>query len=109
MYATPTFINKALRLANIETSIKKKLMTLTALAQPYQVNLATCFDCKSLPTNNQTHLLTIFALIKQPMMGAQQLGITCFKNFWTSFWIIEGIDGRESNKQGSTITESQKL
>ena len=32
MYATPTFINEALHLATVKTSLRKKAMTLTALA-----------------------------------------------------------------------------
>ena len=34
---------------------------------------------------------------------AQQLGIACFKNFWTLFRIIEGMDKQGSHKQGSTV------
>ena len=32
---------------------------------------------------------------------AQQLGINCFKNFQTPFWIIEGTDNWGSDNQGS--------
>ena len=65
-YATPTFINKAPYLANIK--MRKKEMTLTALAQPG--NLVMCFKCKSLPTNNETCLLTFTqtTLVKQKTM-----------------------------------------
>ena len=36
-------------------------------------------------------------------LHAQQLGITYFKNFWTSFRIIKGTDKRESDKRDSTV------
>ena len=55
-----------------------------------------------------TLLLTF--LLKIPLLKttndgscAQQLGITCFKIFWTSFWIIEGTD-----KQGSTVLKADR-
>ena len=34
---------------------------------------------------------------------AKQLGITCFKIFQASFWIIEGTDKWGLEKQGSTV------
>ena len=48
-------------------------------------------------------LLFLLELTTNNGSRAQQLGITCFKNFWTSFRIIEGTDKRESDKWGSTV------
>ena len=45
----------------------------------------------------------MFAYCKNNGSRAQQLGSTCFKNFWTSFRIIEGTDKWESDKWGSTV------
>ena len=70
-YATPTFINKELCLATIQMSLRMKVMDLTVLTQPYQVNLVTC---QALPTNNQTRLLTF--LLKLSLFNNKRW-ITC--------------------------------
>ena len=45
----------------------------------------------------------LFELQQKIGSRAQQLGITYFRNFWTSFQIIKGTDKQESDKRGSTV------
>ena len=94
-YATPTFINKALCIVTIyRTSLRKKVMTLTA---PFSI-IRSIWPC--LLTIRRVCLLFCSYLTTNYGSRTQQLS---FKNFWTSFRIIEGMDKQESDKWGSTV------